>query len=339
MRKEQRSSRGTAPAPGTPEARQAARRKRRIRRRIIRITIVLTVLLLLVLIIALVVLRISGEIAHKNGTTTSVMAVKAIEVEGDTRYTDEEIIEASGIYVGESLLVVNKVQAHNAILEQFPYLDYVDVGNSSFSTIRIQVRETPVMGVVETSAGYMVVGENNHALELITDETALPTGVPRIRGASLLEETVGHSLLEERGLNVCMTLVAAAKTYGLEDLSLIDLSERTNIRIMWKGQIQVVLGNESNLPLQIKALTGILPTLLGNNGEGATGRLDMSSYADDDSANDRAVFSPMSLEELFAIPEEEPESGDTADNAANATTDGTVSEGDTTAAETLAPAA
>lgn len=306
MRKEQRAPRKPVPAPGTPEARQAARRKRRIRRRIIRMTIVLTVLLLLALIIALVVLRISGEIAHKNGSTTSFMAVKAIEVEGDTRYTDEEIIAASGIYVGESLLVVNKVEAHNTILAAFPYLDAVDVGNASFSTIRIQVRETPVMGVVETSAGYMVLGENNHALELITDETALPTGAVRIRGAALVNETVGQPLLEERALNVCATLLVAARENGLTDLTLIDLTERTNICLMWKDQIQVVLGNESNLPLQIKALKGVLPTLLGNNGEGATGRLDMSSYADDDSSNDRSVFSPMTREELAGTTEEEP---------------------------------
>ena len=254
MSKEQQRPRQSATPTDPAAARKAARRKRRIRRRIIRIAIVLTALLLVALLIALVVLRISGGIAKDKGEAASLLAVKAIEVEGDTRYTDEEIIAASGIYVGESLLVINKVEAHNAVLARFPYLDTVDVGNASFSTIRIQVRETPVMGVVETAAGYLVVGENNRALELITDEATLPAGAVRIQEATLLEETVGKPLLDERSLRVTATLLSAARQYGLADVTGIQLGQKTNIRLMWKNQIEVVLGNESNLALQIKAL-------------------------------------------------------------------------------------
>ncbi len=319
MSKEQKNTRQVPrSAAGSSAARQAARRKRRIRRRIIRATIVLTVLLLLLLLVALLVLRISGKVAQQNGTAASVMAVKAIEVEGDTRYSDEEIINASGIYVGESLLVINKVQAHNAILKQFPYLAYVDVGNSSFSTIRIQVRETRVMGVVETADSFLVVGENNHALERITEEEALPAETIRIKGAALLGEEIGEELLDERSLQVSRTLLEAAEQYELTHLTAIDMTERTNIRLMWKGQIQVILGNESNLALQVKALTGILPTLLSNNGETATGRLDMSSYADDDASNDRAVFSAMTLDELTTPPQSEQSS--TEDEETDSTT-------------------
>lgn len=319
MRKTQRK---TPPEPGSAAARQAARRKRRIRRRIIRTTIVLVVLLLLTLLGFLIFDYFSDE---------PLLAVKVIEVEGESRYTDEEIIEASGIRVGQNLLDVSKAEAHNAILERFPYLDYVDVGNSSFHNILIQVRETKVMGVAETAAGFMVVGENNHALELITDETALPADAVRIRGAVLLEETVGKSLLEERSLKVCTELLAAAQQFSLTDLTAIDITEKTDIRIVWRNQIQVVLGNESNLSMQIKAFAGLLPTLLGNNGDAATGRLDMSSYADDDSANDRAVFSPMSWEEMTAPPPEEmPEDDGGATTPSDTVTD---AEADTAATD------
>ncbi len=331
MRKQQPHSRQPAPLPDSDAARKAARRKRRIRRRIIRTTIVLTVFLILVVLIGLLVLRITGA-------SISILAVKAVTVEGETRYAQEQIIKTGGIYVGQSLLVVNKVQAADNILAQFPYLEHVDVGSSSYGTIRIAVREARVMGVVETAAGYMVLGANNHALELITDETALPAGAVRIRGAALLEETVGKNLLDERGLNVCTTLLTAAEQYGLSGITLIDMTEKTNIRLMWKDQIQVVLGNESNLTMQIKAFTGILPTLLGNNGDTATGRLDMSSYADDNSSNDRAIFSPMTIEELTAPPKEDSESDEVVADPAEPTTDGsTAGEGtDTTEAETTA---
>ncbi len=280
-----------------PVDRATARKRKRRRLKLMRMAIVLTVLLLLGLIIALVVLHISGSIAKHNGTKTEFLAVTAIEVTEDTRYTPEEIIEASGLFVGESLLVVNKVEAHNAILDAFPYLDYVDVSNSSFSTIHITVRETTVLGAVQLTDGWMVLGENNHALESIAEED-LPADLLRVYGADAKGQAVGETLLVERDIRMCRTLFAAAQTYKLTDMSRIDLTEKTNVRIRWKEQIDVVLGNESNFAAQIKALTGILPTLLANNGEAVTGRLDMTSYADDDASNDRAIFSPMSVTAL-----------------------------------------
>ena len=285
------------PRPTDRDARMAARKRKRRRLKMMRMAIVLTVLLLLALIIALVVLHISGSIAKHNGTKTEFLAVTAIDVTEDTRYTPEEIIEASGLFVGESLLVVNKVEAHNAILAQFPYLDYVDVSNSSFSTIHITVRETTVLGAVQLTDGFMVMGENNHALEQLAEE-ALPADMLRVYGADTVGQTVGETLLAERDMQMCRTLFAAAESYQLDNMSRIDLTEKTNVRIRWKEQIDVVLGNESNLAAQIKALTGILPTLLANNGDAVTGRLDMTSYADDDASNDRAIFSPMEVSAL-----------------------------------------
>ena len=47
------------------------------------------------------------------------LSVKAIEVEGETRYDKAQIIEASGLFVGQSLLAVNKVQAYEQRLYDF----------------------------------------------------------------------------------------------------------------------------------------------------------------------------------------------------------------------------
>ncbi len=277
----------------TPEqkARAAARRKRRMRRRVLRTVLVLTVLLILALVIALVVLMISGKVAQKNGEPASFLAVKEILVEGETRYSPQDIIDASHMYIGESLLVVNKVQAHNAILEKFPYLDQVEVSNSAFSTIVIRVSETPVMGAVQMGDEWMLLGANNHALERVMAD-AVPEEAVEITGATLVGVELGQPLLDDRSLRVTKTLLDAAKAHGLDGLTRVDLAAKTDIHIHWKDQIDVKLGNESNLEAQVQALQKLLPTLLGNNGEGVTGKLDMSSYADDDSTNDRAIFSP-----------------------------------------------
>ena len=301
------------------QAQRAARRRRRRRQRSLRISVLRSALRGFARIVAFIVLRITGTVAKNNGEKTSFLAVRDIIVEGDTRYSADEIIRESGIYVGESLLVVNKVQAHDRLLEKFPYLDRVEVGNASFSTIQIRVWETQVIGAVQTEDGYYVLGANDHALELLPG-TALPEGCTRILGASLEGKQIGGRLLDARSLRIASALIEAADNTGLTDLTVIDMTEKTNIRAVWRDQICLVLGNETNLSDQIDAFQSLLPTLLQNNGERVIGRMDMTSYADDDPDNDRAIFSPVdALPEAYAPPKDTPSADPTTAPATDPT--------------------
>ena len=284
------------------QARQLARRRRRRRLMLIRTAIVLSIVLLLLLVGALVVMKIVGTQQSKRGEMASFLAVREIVVEGDTRYTSEELIDKSGLYVGQSLMGVNKVRAHELLMQNFPYLNTVEIGNASFDTLRIRVTETEVMGAVQLGEEWMIVGANNHALERLTAD-ALPADVLRVVGATLESETIGQSLLDERSLRVCRTVSAAAQLYGLDNMTTIDIVEKTNLSILLDERLRVVLGNETNIPAQIKMLVDTLPVLYQNNGLEASGRLDMTTYADDDPNNDKAVYTPAEL--LVTEPTEE----------------------------------
>ena len=289
------------PPENPKEARRLERKRRRRRRQIFRTAVVLSALLVLALVITLLVLRGIGIAASKNKETTSFLAVKAIEVEGETRYSDEQLIETSGIYVGQSLLAVNKVQSHDALMKAHPYLSRVEIRNSAFDTVCITVEETKVMGAVKSAGSWYILGENNHALERVKEKD-LPKSILRIRGATPESTEIGGILLDERSLSVCNTLLKAAQSSGLEGMSTIDITEKTNVQFWWKEQVQVVLGNESNMTTQVAAFADLLPTLLKNNGDTVTGRVDMTSYADDDSTNDRAIYTPTELLEVLNTP-------------------------------------
>lgn len=277
------------------QARQQARRRRRRKLMIIRTAIVLAVVLVLLLVGALVVMKIVGTQQSKRGETTTFLSVDSIVVEGDTRYTEEQIIETSGLYVGQSLLGVNKVKAHDALLEGLPYLNTVEISNTKFNVIRIRVTETEVMAAVKLDKKeWMIVGVNNHALErLATDQ--LPEGVLRVVGATLENEEIGATLMDERSLRITRTLSAAADLYDLTGLTTINMSKKTNVYILINERLKVLLGNETNLAAQIEMLEATLPTLYQNNGVNASGELDMRTFSDEDSGNDKAIYTPPEL--------------------------------------------
>lgn len=287
------------------QARALARKRRRRKLMIMRTAIVATIVLLIGLITLGVVFKIVADQKSARGEKVGFLAVQEIVVEGDTRYSDEEIIKASNLYVGQSLLSVNKVKAHAALTAAFPYLDTVEVGNNSFYSLHIRVTEVPVMAVVEREDGWMILGDNNRALELVTDEQ-IPADVVRIKGATYENEAVGKSLLDERSLRICRALVGAAGRYGLDSMTTIDISSKTKISILLNDRMQVVLGNETNLENQVRALTGLLPSLYNNNGEDAAGRLDMIFYSDEDKSNDKAIYTPQEVLDKLSQTQQKP---------------------------------
>ena len=273
------------------EARKKARAKKRRKLMIIRTALVLAVLLVLVLVGALIVMKIVGTQQSKRGETANFLAVQEIVIEGDTRYTDEEIIEASGLYVGQSLLGVNKVTAHDNLLEELPYLNSVSISNVQFSTLRIRLTETTVMAAVKVEDGWMIVGDNNQALEHIT-EGEPPEGILRMEGATLVGEEIGAPLLDERSLRITRLLEASVTQYELDGVTGVDMTEKTRIFLMLNGRLQVLLGNDTNIPGQISMLVDTLPVFYQNNGVNAGGRLDMRTFADDKPDNNKVIYTP-----------------------------------------------
>lgn len=292
-----RDLRHVRPREGEPDelrqARQLARQRRRRRLMIQRTLVVLSIVLLVALIATAVMVKIVADQKSAKGEAVRFLAVKKIAVVGDTRYSDEEIIKASKLYVGQSLLSVNKAKACKALVKNLPYLDgnRVVVDNASFYTLRIRVAEMPVLAAVKADKDWIIVGENNLAMERVA-ESAIPKGTVRIQGATFANQTVGKTLLDDRSLRICQTLIEAADAYDLESMTTIDVTTKTKISVMLNERIQVVLGNETNLANQIKALTELLPTLYQNNGEDAVGVLDMTSYGDDDPDNNKAIYTP-----------------------------------------------
>ncbi len=281
------------PPVNSMQAKRAEKRRRIRRRRIIRLV---TVLFVAVFLIAAIVWGIIEISKASKGESASFFGVKEITVEfvdgeGTVRYAKEDIIRASGLFVNQSLLAVNKVQASNSVLQQFPYLDYVEVNNTSFSTVCIRVAEAEVLAALQLPQDWLIVGKNNHILEQVSTEN-LPANLPRIVGAEPTQTALGGEAMDERSLRICTTVIEAVEANELEGITVIDITEKTNLRLWWKDRVELLLGNESNLAAQVTAFTRLLPTLVEKNGESVAGQLDMTSYADDKSENDRAVYTP-----------------------------------------------
>lgn len=80
---------------------------------------------------------------------TVFFQVETLAVTGNSRYTQEEIIAASGVQVGDNLFRMNKKQISQQILRQLPYVESVSILRGLPSTITFQVTEWDAVAQVE----------------------------------------------------------------------------------------------------------------------------------------------------------------------------------------------
>lgn len=80
---------------------------------------------------------------------TVFFQVETVAVTGNSRYSQEEIIKATGIQTGDNLFRMNKFQIAHQVLQGLPYVEEITIRRSLPSTIVITVKEWDAVARVE----------------------------------------------------------------------------------------------------------------------------------------------------------------------------------------------
>ena len=167
--------------------------------------------------------------------------VNSVEVSGNVRYTAEEIIEASGIFVGDNLVALSRSRVSAAICTKLPYVENVSVKKVLPDRVVLRVSERVAAASVESSEGRWLISAQGKLLEqddgtaravTVTGLTAIvpyPGGMLQVAGEE--ETTLGYvkqllSQLESHGwLGQCTALDCTAATsmtlnYGIYQVKL-----------------------------------------------------------------------------------------------------------------------
>lgn len=72
---------------------------------------------------------------------TVFFQVETVAVSGNSRYTEEDVVQATGIQLGDNLFQMNKYQIKQQVLQKLPYVEELTIRRSLPSTIVITVTE------------------------------------------------------------------------------------------------------------------------------------------------------------------------------------------------------
>lgn len=264
------------------QARKSKSRKRR-RRRSRGGTSVVLVLLCLVIAIAAILTAV-----------TVFFKVRQFKLTGNTRYTLEEIVEASGMHQGDNLVLFNKFAVIDKMFDAFPYLDEVQIRRRLPDTVEILVTDCKPAAVLQDTpatvpdpkdkkgekmlqignTGSWLIDRNGKLLEKAGAQSA--GKLTLVRGVTLWEPQVGTyaKFSDEDVKKPLLLLLNTAEEDGiLQNIGEMDFSEQYNIRFTYTDRFTVNIGSTENLSKKLRYLHLIVEEKLGTN---AVGVLDIS---------------------------------------------------------------
>lgn len=184
-------------------------------------------------------------------------------VEGNVHYTDDEIrkIVMDGKYADNSLYLAYKYK--NKEIKDIPFVETINVQIVSNDTIRINVYEKALAGYIEYLGRYVYFDKDGIVVESSTVSTP---GVPEVVGVTFDYVILYEKLpakdedLFKKVLNVTQLMTK----YGV-DAQKMYFAENGDITL-YKDDIVIRLGKDTNLDIKIMNLPSILENLDGKNG-------------------------------------------------------------------------
>lgn len=182
--------------------------------------------------------------------------INKIVVSGDAVYSHETVIKASGVSEGDNLIFLSKSKLDKKISSELTYIGSVTVKRRLPSTLELVVKKTDAKLGIAMNGYFTLLDENGKVLEKDLEtvgENIILLNLGEIESAELGETVV---LKEEKVFTKLQDVLTECNQIGLHDISLMDISDIYNIKIVYQGRITLELGETDSENLSSKLALG-----------------------------------------------------------------------------------
>ncbi len=194
--------------------------------------------------------------------------VKKINVEGNTKVSDEKIISLSGVQLYTNIFKLNKLDIVEKIKEN-AYIEDADVSRKIPSTVIIDVIEREPKYMLQFADSYVYINNQGYMLEISNDKLEIPILIGFTTDLSNIKPGNRINIEDLKKMDMVIKIYEATKSNDLGHLiTKIDISDEKNYTIILESEgKKVYLGDCSDLNTRILYLKAILEKSPGKKGE------------------------------------------------------------------------
>lgn len=212
-------------------------------------------------------------------STTVFFNVEHITVSGASNYTADEIIEASGIKAGDNLVRTSTDKCAEQIESRLVYIENAKVTRSFPSTLVITVEASVPAANFICDDHILLISGGGKVLDKIQEEKA---GLLDFTGTDPMPDLIPGAMFQssdEHKDNAVKKLMEYFAANGSENITLVDVTDRSEISYTYDNRITVKIGSINDLEYKMKFSEEIITTKIGEKTEGVLTILSDSSGA------------------------------------------------------------
>lgn len=201
--------------------------------------------------------------------------VQEIEVVGAVSYTDEEVIEASGIDVGDNLFFVNRISASSRIFARLPLVEEASIERQLPNRIVITLDESYALAYVTWEGQYWMMTGNCKLLG--TGNAEEVSELVRVLNVTPVDPKAGEIMSvdasENLKLSYLQTLLHAMQVAGMTaDVKDVDMTNAASPTFRYLDRFTVKMGSNENVDYKLRMLLSAVEQMESD----MTGTVDLS---------------------------------------------------------------
>ncbi|MDR0315040.1 MAG: FtsQ-type POTRA domain-containing protein [Oscillospiraceae bacterium] len=215
--------------------------------------------------------------------------IEKITVQGETQYSSDKIIGTSGIKTGDNLFLIDREKAVQRIQSRLPYIGSAEIINKLPGSIIIKVKKTGAKCAVVSADGYILINENSKVLKTGVQQVADDLMV--MVGGEVKTAEIGHTIVfkSKDTEDLITELMKSVEKHGLTNITKIDVSDKLNVKMMYKNRIEILIGSFSEIDKKIRFAVEVI-NRENERSPYQEGTIDLQSISSDSKGKDKVYF-------------------------------------------------
>ncbi len=229
--------------------------KRRRRRR--NMSLYYLMMLLFVLLVVFILSR------------TVLFNIQEFSMSGNKRYTDNQILSAGGLELGDNMYSINIDKTESRIKEALIYVDDIKLSRKLPNSLIVEVTEAEEFACCEYEGNrYAVISQGGRYLQ--TEQPNKREDLVMLLGLDLTGVSLGETLksTDEDKLNIVFDLFEAIAKTCPGKINYIDITDRTNIRMGYDHRIDIDFGSSLDYEYKLRYISTIITEKLREDERG-----------------------------------------------------------------------
>lgn len=221
----------------------------------------------IVFLISFVVV-ITAVVMSVNLLLKNFLGIRNITVNSTAPYSENEIIDASNIKIGDNIIFLNSNSVAKKIYDTFPYVNEISVIKRYPSSIEISVQGSFPSYCFKYGDEFICVSEKDKILEKSLEP--FPE-VLLIEGANISVSDDGKLIYENSGEDkkLFTEISESFRNHDLNFVKSINISKKDNIEVNYDNRIKIVLGDISDLQYKLSTAREIISTKINASEKGS----------------------------------------------------------------------